>query len=376
MASDLPLVASPGALANITALLPPSLQSAADKSLAAIAAALADSSRFIAESLGVDPNIVLYSTIGCLLLAVPVVMSRYGWSSISSPYFGGSGVPNITDDDFSYITSEELQDPLAGTGRQTRYYRTAPPPPAPEDDILILKNKGANYPAHFPAYSIGDGKLRVSDIRNRIAVELDISDRRARRAKILYKGRQLKEPAAPVRDYGVKNNSEIMIVVPDSGASESSSATEEEMVIVAEEDTGPSDSKKRRNKKKSSNKKAKRSPRSPRGDDLDDNSGSNLSSAPGPSSNPAALAKLKEIDDDFMATLYPMAQDYINRTPTDPKKRVDEHRRISETCMQNVLLKLDAVEPNGDPETRLRRKELVQKVQHILKELDDAKAAA
>lgn len=373
MASDLPLVASPGALANITALLPPSLQSAVDRSLTTIAATIADTSQYIADTLGVDPNIVLYSTIGCLLLAVPLVMSRYGWPPITSPYgMSGGGVPNITNEDYSYITSEDLQDPLS-SGRQTRYYtRTGPPIPAPEDDILILKNKGATYPAHFPAYSIGDGKLRVSDIRNRIAVELDISDRRARRAKILYKGRQLKEPAAPVRDYGVKNKSEIMVVVPDSGASESSSATEEEMVIVAEEDTGPSDAKKRRNKKKS--KKGKRSPR-------EDDSGSTNSSLPGqssdfpgPSSNPAALAKLKEIDDDFMATLYPMAQEYIARTPTDPKKRVDEHRRISETCMQNVLLKLDAVEPNGDPETRMRRKELVQKVQSILKDLDDAKA--
>jgi BAG domain-containing protein len=367
-------VASPGALANITALLPPSLQSAVDRSLTTIAATLADSSQYIADTLGVDPNLVLYSTIGCLLLAVPLVMSRYGWSSITSPYGPSSagGVPNITNDDFSYITSEDLQDPLS-SGRQTRYYtRTERPPPAPEDDILILKNKGANYPAHFPAYSIGDGKLRVSDIRNRIAVELDISDRRARRAKILYKGRQLKEPAAPVRDYGVKNKSEIMIVVPDSGASESSSVTDEEMVIVAEEDTGPSDAKKRRNKKKS--KKGKRSPR-------DDDSGSNNSSLPaqgsdfpGPSSNPAALAKLREIDADFMATLYPMAQDFIARPPTDPKKLVDEHRRISETTMQNILLKLDAVEPNGDQETRMRRKELVQKVQNTLKDLDDAKA--
>jgi hypothetical protein len=69
-----------------------------------------------------------------------------------------------------------------------------------------------------------------------------------------------------------------------------------------------------------------------------------------------------------------MAQDFIARPPTDPKKLVDEHRRISETTMQNVLLKLDAVEPNGDQETRMRRKELVQKVQNTLKDLDDAKA--
>ena len=373
MASDLPLVASPGALANITALLPPSLQSAADRALTTIAATIAESSQYIADTLGVDPNIVLYSTIGCLLLAVPLVMSRYGWPSITSPYgMSSGGVPNITNEDFSYITSEDLQDPL-GSGRQTRYYtRTGPPPPAPEDDILILKNKGANYPAHFPAYSIGDGKLRVSDIRNRIAVELDISDRRARRAKILYKGRQLKEPAAPVRDYGVKNKSEIMIVVPDSGASESSSATEEEMVIVAEEDTGPSDAKKRRNKKKS--KKGKRSPREEDSGSTNSSLPGQSSDFPGPSSNPEALAKLREIDADFMATLYPMLQEYIARTPTDPKKRIDEHRRISETCMQNVLLKLDAVEPNGDQETRMRRKELVHKVQNALKDLDDAKA--
>lgn len=379
-------MASPGALSNITALLPTSVQVAIDKSLTNVAATLAESSEYIAAQLGVDPSIVIYSTIGCILLAVPLIMSRYGWSSIGSPYgpsFGG-GVPSITDDDFSYITSEDLQEGSGrnaryqeGTGRQMKYYsRQQAPVPAPEDDLLIIKNKGATYPAHFPAYSIGDGKLRVSDIRNRIAVELDISDRRARRAKILYKGRQLKEPAAPVRDYGVKNNSEIMVVVPDAGVGESSSASdeEEEMVVVDDAGAPGSDEAKKRRKKRS--KKSKKSAR-------EDDSASNVSSSvPGGAGSDAAssaaisaqLAKLKEIDDDFMRTLHPMALDFIANTPTDPKKCEDEHRKISETTMQNVLLKLDAVEPNGDPDTRMRRKELVRKVQHMLKELDDAKA--
>lgn len=384
MASELPLVASSGALSNITALLPPSLQAYADRSVSTVVDTVNYSSQYIASSLGVEPSVVLYSTLSCVLLAVPLAMSRYGWS-LGSPYGSslGGAVPNITDDDFSYITSEDLEGPPAGSPTTSRYHPRSHSavPPAPEDDVLLIKNKGVTYPAHFPAYSIGDGKLRVNDVRKRVAIELGLSDRRARRAKILYKGRQLKEPAAPVREYGVKNNSEVMVVLSDAGLDdESSSASDEEMVVVADESGRGSavgaDGDKKRRKKRSKKSKKPRDTGSPR------DSASNLS-VPGQASDTTApstpggkqvasgpFAKLDELDHHYMSTLHPLLREYVADPPADPKKREDEHRKISETIMAQVLLKLDEIETNGDPDARTRRKELVRKVQDELKELD------
>ncbi|KXH60259.1 BAG domain-containing protein [Colletotrichum salicis] len=361
------------------------LQVYLDKSIAGLAKAIANYSGYISDTTGIDPNLVLYSTIGCILLAVPFTMSRYGWSTNReqiSPYGSTlSGVPNVTDEDFSYITTEDLQSTSLGGPVPTRSYAHNPRSrgSVPEDDILLIKNKGITYPAHFPAYAIGDGKLRVRDVRDRVSVLLELSERRGRRVKLLYKGRQLKEPAAPVRDYGVKNNSEVMVVLPESDVdAESSDDSDEEMVVVAGDGGsavgstgGTDDGKKRRGKKKGRKSKKRSSNTSPR------DSASNLGvpgqdrqSSPSPSKANGAHAKLDAIAAKFEADLRQPCEDYIASPPTDPKKREEEHRKLSETTMQHVLLKLDEVETEGDQEARMKRKALVQTVQELLKRLD------
>ncbi|KAK1675033.1 BAG domain-containing protein, partial [Colletotrichum godetiae] len=356
-----------------------------DKSIASLAKAIANYSGYICDTTGIDPNLILYSTIGCILLAVPFTMSRYGWSTNReqiSPYGSTlSGVPNVTDEDFSYITTEDLQSTSLGGSVPTRSYAHNPRSrgSVPEDDILLIKNKGITYPAHFPAYAIGDGKLRVRDVRDRVSVLLELSERRGRRVKLLYKGRQLKEPAAPVRDYGVKNNSEVMVVLPEGDVdAESSDDSDEEMVVVAGDGGsavgstgGTDDGKKRRSKKKGRKSKKRSSNTSPR------DSASNLGvpgqdrqSSPSPSKANGAHAKLDAIAAKFEADLRQPCEDYIASPPTDPKKREEEHRKLSETTMQHVLLKLDEVETEGDQEARMKRKALVQTVQELLKRLD------
>ncbi|KAK1981568.1 BAG domain-containing protein [Colletotrichum cereale] len=315
-------------------------------------------------------------------------MSRYGWSTNRdqiSPYSSTlSGVPNVTDEDFSYITTEDLQSSTLGSSVPTRTYAHQPRSrgsAVPEDDVLLIKNKGVTYPAHFPAYAIGDGKLRVRDVRDRVGVLLELSDRRVRRTKLLYKGRQLKEPAAPVRDYGVKNNSEVMVVLPDGDVdAESSDDSDEEMVVVAGDGAsavgstgGTDDGKKRRGKKKGRKSKKRSSNTSPR------DSASNLgvpsgqeSHRPSSPNNQATgpHAKLEAIAAKFDADLRKPCEDFIAAPPTDAKKRADEHRKLSETTMQHVLLKLDEVETEGDPDARAKRKALVKDVQDVLRRLD------
>ncbi|KAH8882302.1 hypothetical protein GQ53DRAFT_812180 [Thozetella sp. PMI_491] len=430
LASGQAAAASPGAhiasLANITSSLlvklPPPLRSYLDTAILYLASA----SAYLQSLTGLPPA-VLYATAAAILVlgAVPTVraraaqnraaaskgktkMSRYGYSNREgiSPFNSsiGQGVPAVTDDDFSYITSEDLEVHGLDIPRRRgemyndhHYARSAPgfEDNPEEDDVLLLKVKGVIYPTKFPAYSIGDGKLLVCDLRDRIRVTMKLSERRARKMRMLYKGFQLSESTAPVRDYGVKNNSEVMVVL-DDGAADSDSESSEEIVIVGQEEDEPS---RRRNKKKRGSKKqSKRSPRDSRsslGLDVPQDDGRRASSrsrAPSPGSAVSAgssavsgvsgvpgvpggpIEKMNAIASHFNTVLLPVCVQYTANPPSDPKKRVDEHRKISETVMQQVILKLDELDTSSEEGARARRKELVRHVQDVLKALDDAKA--
>lgn len=400
-----------GHIANFTSSLvnqlPPSVQTSIDSA-----------SQYIEATTGVTPTFFYSSAAAAAILlgAIPTAyaksksnsnnkqggkkMSRRGWSSHErgglSPYTsslgdGRGGIPEVTDEDYSYITSEDLEGTNdVGDGRYGRappgqYNSRAGGGPAlviDDDDILLIKHKGVTYPEHFPAYSIGDGKLLVGDVRERVQMIMKLSDRRTRKIKLLYKGRQLKNDDDPVRSFNVKNNSEILIVLPESGDDDSSSDSEE-VVVVGRDDEGRSGKKK--NKKRKTKKKGGRSSStSPR------ESNSNLevpgAGGAGGSSRPTSpasgvsgasaapggpLDKLNTISSHFTTKLLPLCVQFTASPPSDRKKREDEHRKISETIMQQVLLKLDEVETNGEEEARARRKELVRTVQDVLKGLDN-----
>ncbi|OIW29373.1 BAG domain-containing protein [Coniochaeta ligniaria NRRL 30616] len=330
--------------------------------------------------------------------------NRFGWSTRGalSPFSsnlgpGGGGVPAVTDDDFSYITSEDLESHGLDIPRRPHhnvddassghYGRSAPQVPE-DDDILLIKNKGVTYPEHFPAYSIGDGQVLVRDLQERVQMVMKLSERRARRVRLLYKGRQLKDMDKPVRDYGVKNNSEVLVVLGDVGAEGSSEESSEEIVVV---DRGDDANRKKPNKKKRRGKKrdaARSPPDSSSNTGLEvpfenDRRGGSSSRAESPSvlsgiSGASAAAsvsggpieKLNSIGMHFTAKLLPLCSKFTASPPSDPKKREDEHRRITETVMQQVILKLDEVDTQGEEEARARRKELVRHVQSVLKEMD------
>lgn len=406
-----------GHIANLTSSLvnqlPPSVQTAIDSA-----------SQYIESTTGVNPT-VFYSSAAAaavLLGAIPTVyakststrpdkdkdasgkkMSRYGWSGRDrgglSPFnssLGRDGVPAVTDDDYSYITSEDLEN-HGVEGREykrepvdrTRHYTRSNAGPSlviDEDDILLIKNKAITYPEHFPAYSIGDGKLLVGDVRERAQMVMKLSDRKARKIKLLYKGRQLKIDDEPVCEFGVKNNSEILVVLPD-GDDDSSTESSEEVVVVGSKDAEGGRSKKSKSGKKRRSKKKDRSSTSPRDSGLEvprtDGAGTSRPQSPasgvsggGPAAAPGGpIDKLNTIKSHFTTQLLPLCLQYTANPPSDRKKSEDEHRRLSETVMQQVLLKLDEVETNGDEDARAKRKELVRMVQDVLKGLDDAKGS-
>jgi len=335
-------------------------------------------------------------------------MSRYGFSTRGglSPFgstLGHGGIPAVTDDDFSYITSDDLETIDTPRGHSRYVYEDDPysrsvPAPAPtsghpKPDIMLIKHRDVTYPEHFPAYSIGDGKLEVGDVRERVKLIMNLSDREARGLRLFYKGRQLKESNVPIREYGVKNNSEVMVVIGDP--IDSSGESSEEIVVVGRD--GREEHNTTRKPKKGKQRGRRADDRSPRESSssftldvpVDDGrrrgvsrvrtqspAGSSLSGVSGASAAAAVpggpVDKLNSIAAHFDTKLRPLCMKYMESPPSDRKKSVDEHRKISETVMQQVILKLDEVETNGDVTARSMRKELVQEVQGILKKMDDA----
>lgn len=341
------------------------------------------------------PPTIVYSTLACAALALPIGMSRYFYSGRSdlSPFASQTdsyGVPHVTDEDFSYITSEDLENSAHSSGRGGYDSRPRQPPSAgpEEDDVLLVKHRGVTYPIHFPAFSIGDGKLYVKDVRNRIGIVMELNRAQTQRVKMLYKGRQLKEQDVPIRTYGVKNNSELLLVIPEGSLSDDEDSESSEEVIV--KDPKEQVQKQRKKKNNKSGKKKKKSTRTPA--DSETTLGSNLdvpqqqgethsgrtsaepsrhpSRVPSPAVPSGPVEKIAAIRSHFDTELAPLCDEFIANPPSDAKKCEDEHRKLSETVLQHVLLKLDEVDTGGDPEIRAKRKALVNHVQGVLQEID------
>ncbi|OJD26163.1 hypothetical protein ACJ73_02456 [Blastomyces percursus] len=82
--------------------------------------------------------------------------------------------------------------------------------------------------------------------------------------------------------------------------------------------------------------------------------------------------KISLLSSYFHETLEPLIREYIQHPPGEQKSRDFEHRKLSETTMMQVILKVDGIDVDGDEEARQQRRALIVTVQNLLKLLDDA----
>ena len=352
-------------------------------------------------------------------LLLTLSMSGWGrrfWSSGRySPFAAtGPGPPTVTDDDYHYLGPDDIVDPPARRN-DTHAFTQLHHSPAHNDplapDILTLKHRGTTYPLHFPAFSIAEGKLSVHELRRLAAKETKCED--PRRIKLLYKGRVLKDDTRACKEEGLKQNSELMCVVSeDSAISGSRSEIESSESASEADDRGAQDGipivdvdgtirhepRKRkghrggrRRKGRSDNSGANTPPPrdsgflAPSSAETGPRARSRSPSRPAPphpstasspqptqASNPqsAAATQLDQLERLFHNEFVPKCVGFTSHPPSDAKTRDFEYKKLSETILAQVILKLDAVETAGDEGLRARRKELVKETQQVLSRLD------
>ncbi|KAF2668422.1 hypothetical protein BT63DRAFT_425745 [Microthyrium microscopicum] len=302
--------------------------------------------------------------------------SRFGaWGSKISP-FGrpspNSGDAQVTDQDFSYITTDDIK-------RSEQEAKATRPPR--DTDALCLKHKRISYPVHFPAYSIDDGELTIGKIREAAArrVELPVSE--ASRIKLFYKGKNLKEDSRTAKEEGMVSESqpEILLVLGDKITQPESESDEEEEEATA----GGKKKRKSRKRKKKSRTSGTATPEasntSSRSTPLPDATfAAYAAPPPRPTAAPAApkaasspIEKIDALASTFHTSFVPNCIKFLSSPPEDASKRDFDHKRLTETILAQILLKLDAVETEGDMDARTRRKELVKEVQGMLNQLDE-----
>lgn len=344
---------------------------------------LATATDFLAGRTTLENTSILLALCTFLVLAMSWG-SRFGNFGRFSPFTRSppQGSSKVSDADFSYITADDLRQHNA-EGHHQRAESPVEYGPPRDTDLLVLKNKKREYPVHFPAYSIAKGDLTVGHVRDQAAKKTGTTD--PRRIKMLFRGKNLKDDTRACKAEGLREGDQLMLVIADSMPSASGSEDDEDDDEFGYADGGDQqngadgEARRRRNRGKKSKRKLKREQVSGASTPAEQQaSAANLgvpasqSSTRAPSPRPVPATAIGKIDAlrEKLGEYLPQAAAFVQSPPADPAKKDFEHKRLSETILAQVLLKLDAVETEGDPEARQRRKDLVRETQNVLTDLD------
>ncbi|MCJ1478320.1 hypothetical protein MMC13_006997 [Lambiella insularis] len=352
----------------------------------------------------ITPTVVLATLAPVIILLFTMSTWRSYMGGRFSPFGAARSPPTVSEDDYHYLGPDDIVDPPRShipnstssyfpSSRHLSAFRADDTAP----DILILKVKGTIYPLHFPAYSIGEGHLRVGDLRKSAAKKIDVGID-PRRLKLLYKGKTLKDDAVACREEGLKQNSELLCVItegPINGRGDedsSESASEGEMLREANSGVridvdgmiggGP----KKARKGHRGGKKKRRDEAGVYGGSGTNTEGRNSpmpnSGMPQPPAHAppqqqpqqprpkSPMDKLNELSSTFHTKFVPQCIQFTSNPPSDAKTRDMEYKKLSETILAQIILKLDEVQTEGDDEARARRKALVRETQAMLSSLD------
>jgi hypothetical protein len=302
--------------------------------------------------------------------------SSWGGGRLPSPFssFGG-GAPRVTDSDFSYMTQDEIGIPARTYDPREQYYHPRAASVQVDDipDILLLRHKNVIYPLHFPAYAISEHILKIGDVRRQAARELGTKD--PKRIKLIYKGRVLKDDAVSARFEGLKQESEIMCVVSEgiiNGGGHWSSDSEIEVDGTSRHrvERRPSSRRQRRPTEEAPPHMSNPNLAPPPMDRVPSSTGNSRSNSPSPVAK-TTLEQLEQLASNFHTKLVPLCVKFIENPPSDTKTREFEHKKLNETILAQIILKLDEVTTGDDVQARTRRKELVKEAQAMQDKLDE-----
>lgn len=339
-----------------------------------------------------------YTTLAATLLALVYFfypMSSYGrafdhWGGRRSPYTSNAGDRFVTEYDFEYLGPEHLERSRSHTSdHRPSVARSHGFDDGEGPDIILLRHMNTQYELKFKPFAISDAILQIGDIRSFAAETLRAPD--PSRLRLLYKGKQLKDDKRSAKEYGLKQQSEIMVVVSETPPSRPNSDSETENGSAVSYSS-----------KRSHNRSPPPGPKTPRDNlappadrsSLQRKSSKRAARAPSPLPVPrspppppspslqsplqspksdSARGKVEQLASTFHTQWVPKCVQFLLRPPPDAKARDLEHKRLSESILAQVLLKADDIEMEGDVHARTDRKKLVVEINEMFKRLDAAK---
>ncbi|EWC48343.1 hypothetical protein DRE_02112 [Drechslerella stenobrocha 248] len=202
-------------------------------------------------------------------------------------------------------------------------------------DAVYVQHARDTHTITFPSGSIASASTTVADLRAATQDALGVS--RGHSIKLVFAGQSLTDDAVPLAKYGLRHGAKLLCMSSKSVLPPASSASRSRTTATG------------------------------------------TSARPTPSPAPEQQKKkvippmeqIELVKQLVGGTVMPLVEAFESSPPADAGKRKEEHHRLSETVLREML-KLDSVDVDGPDgqEVRKRRKETVKELHGILERLD------